>query len=95
MSLKWYVYGSDSLQDAYPPPSEFQQLPGLLPFAALAKTNDQAGTLREVAKQTEAISDRRLQSNVAASSAILAGLVLEQSVIQRIFRSDIMKKSVI
>jgi predicted transposase/invertase (TIGR01784 family) len=76
-------------------PEEFQQLPGLLPFAALAKTNDQAGTLRQVAQQIESISDRRLQSNVAASSAILAGLVLEQGVIQRIFRSDVMKESVI
>jgi predicted transposase/invertase (TIGR01784 family) len=76
-------------------PAEFQQLPGLLPFAALARTNDQTGTLRQVAQQIESITDRRLQSNVAASSAILAGLVLEQSVIQRIFRSDVMKESVI
>jgi predicted transposase/invertase (TIGR01784 family) len=76
-------------------PAEFQQLPGLLPFAALARTNDQTGTLRQVAQQIEAIADRRLQSNVAAASAILAGLVLEQGVIQRIFRSHIMKESVI
>jgi predicted transposase/invertase (TIGR01784 family) len=76
-------------------PAEFEQLPGLLPFAVLAKTSDRAGTLRQVTKQVESIVDRRLQSNVMASSAILAGLVLKQDVIQRIFRSDIMKESVI
>jgi predicted transposase/invertase (TIGR01784 family) len=76
-------------------PAEFQQLPGLLPFAALAKTSDRAATLRQVAKQVESIADRSLQSNVMASSAVLAGLVLEQGVIQRVFRSDIMKESVI
>jgi predicted transposase/invertase (TIGR01784 family) len=74
---------------------EFQQLPGLLPFAVLGKTNDRVGTLRQVAKQIEALGDRRLQSNVTASSAILAGLVLDQGIIQRIFRSDVMKESVI
>ncbi|NJM28512.1 MAG: Rpn family recombination-promoting nuclease/putative transposase [Pseudanabaena sp. RU_4_16] len=74
---------------------EFQQLPGLLPFAALGKTKDREGTLRQVAKQIEALGDRRLQSNVTASSAILAGLVLDRGIIQRIFRSDVMKESVI
>ena len=74
---------------------EFQQLPGLLPFAALGKTNDRVGTLRQVANQIDALGDRRLQNNLTASSAILAGLVLEQDVIQRIFRSAVMKESVI
>ncbi len=74
---------------------EFQQLPGLLPFAALGKTKDREGTLRQVAKQIEALGDRRLQSNVTASSAILAGLVLDRGIIQRIFRSAVMKESVI
>jgi predicted transposase YdaD len=36
-----------------------------------------------------------LQSNVVAASAILAGLVLKQDVVQRIFRSEMMKESVI
>lgn len=76
-------------------PEEFQQLPGLLPFAVLTQTNDRSDTLRQVAKRIESIDDRRLQSNVMAASAILAGLVLKQDVIQRIFRSDIMKESVI
>ncbi len=40
-------------------------------------------------------SDRREQSNVSASTAILAGLVLDQDIIQRLLREDIMKESVI
>jgi predicted transposase YdaD len=43
----------------------------------------------------EGLTDRREQSNVAASTAILAGLVLEKGLIQRILREDIMRESVI
>ncbi|MEA5511920.1 DUF4351 domain-containing protein [Crocosphaera sp. UHCC 0190] len=35
------------------------------------------------------------QSNLAASTAILAGLVLNKDIIQRLLRNDIMKESVI
>ena len=47
------------------------------------------------AAAVDKIADRRTQSNIAAASAILAGLVLEQEVIGRLFRKDIMRESVI
>ncbi|MBW4598291.1 MAG: Rpn family recombination-promoting nuclease/putative transposase [Calothrix sp. FI2-JRJ7] len=73
----------------------FLQYPGLLPFAALSKTNDRAQVLRQVAQQINQMTDATAQSNVTASAAILSGLILDQEVINRILRSDIMKESVI
>ncbi|NJN38997.1 MAG: hypothetical protein HC790_10180, partial [Acaryochloridaceae cyanobacterium CSU_3_4] len=51
--------------------------------------------MREVAQRVEEIPDKRAQSNVAAASAILAGLLLETEVIHRVLRRDIMRESVI
>ncbi|MGH1392655.1 MAG: hypothetical protein ACRAVC_01285 [Trichormus sp.] len=51
--------------------------------------------LNEVAKAVEAITDQQLQRNIAAASAVLAGIVLQKDVISRIFRSEIMRESVI
>ncbi|RAQ41491.1 hypothetical protein B9S53_13645, partial [Arthrospira sp. O9.13F] len=39
--------------------------------------------------------DRRTQNNVAASTAILAGLVLDKVLIKRLLRQEIMQESVI
>ena len=64
-------------------------------FAVLSQTTDRAATLRRVATQIEEITEQRLQSNVAASAAILAGLVLEKGMIQQILRREIMQESVI
>lgn len=69
------------------------RIPGLLPFAVLSQTNDPALVLTQISQITEQIADRRVQSNLMAASAILAGLVLEPEVIQRIIRSDIMQES--
>jgi len=77
------------------PTEIFQQYQGLLPFAALSQTNDPEETLRQVAKQIEQITDKQVQSNVAASTAIISGIALNQEIIQRLLRSDIMKESVI
>jgi predicted transposase/invertase (TIGR01784 family) len=77
------------------PTEVFLSVPGLLPFAVLSQTDDQEGVLREVARRVEEISERRSQSNVAAASAILAGLLLEKETIHRILRRDIMRESVI
>ncbi|MBN3963077.1 Rpn family recombination-promoting nuclease/putative transposase [Nostoc sp. NMS8] len=77
------------------PTEVFFNSPGLLPFAALSQTNDQTRTLEEVAQVIEALNDTRIRSNVAASTAVLAGLVLNKDVIKRILRSDIMRESVI
>ena len=77
------------------PTEIFQQYQGLLPFAALSQTNDAEETLRQVAKQIEQITDKQVQSNVAASTAIISGIALNQEIILRLLRSDIMKESVI
>jgi predicted transposase/invertase (TIGR01784 family) len=77
------------------PTQPFLESMGLLPLAVLTNTPDKAQTLREVAKRVEAISDLRVQSNVAASAGILAGLLLEKGLINQVLRKDIMQQSVI
>jgi predicted transposase/invertase (TIGR01784 family) len=77
-------------------PSEpLLKAPGLFPFAILAQAEKQENLLRQIAQEIEQISDSREQSNLAASTAILAGLVLGKDIIQRLLRKDIMKESVI
>ncbi|MDZ8190033.1 MAG: Rpn family recombination-promoting nuclease/putative transposase [Nostoc sp. ChiSLP02] len=77
------------------PPEIFLLTPGLLPFAVLSATKNKASTLQQVAAAVDKISDRRTQSNITAASAILAGLVLDQEVIGRLFRKDIMRESLV
>ena len=59
------------------------------------KTIDPEETLRTVARQIDNIADKRAQSNVAASTAIISGIALDKAIIQRLLRSEIMKESVI
>jgi predicted transposase/invertase (TIGR01784 family) len=66
------------------PTEIFQQYQGLLPFAALSQTKNPEETLRQVAKQIEQITDKQVQSNVAASTAIISGIALNQEIIQRL-----------
>jgi predicted transposase/invertase (TIGR01784 family) len=77
------------------PTSTFLNLPGLLPFAVLSQTSDKTQTLQNVAQAIEQINNSQTKSNIAAVTAVLAGLVLEKDVVQRILRSDIMRESVI
>ena len=77
------------------PVERFLETPGLLPFAVLARTSDREATLRQVSGQIEAIGDREQQGDVAASTAVLAGLVLEKQFIRSVLREDVMKESVI
>ena len=76
------------------PTHPFLQAPGLLPFAVLSQTTERISTLQEVAEAINQIPDPRIQSNVAASTFILAGLRLEAEVIQQILRRDVMQESV-
>jgi predicted transposase/invertase (TIGR01784 family) len=77
-------------------PSEpLLKAPGLFPFAILAQAEKQENLLQQIAQEIEQIRDSREQSNLSASTAILAGLVLEKDIIQRLLRKDIMKESVI
>jgi predicted transposase/invertase (TIGR01784 family) len=77
------------------PTELFFQRPGLLPFAALSQTVDRASVLREVAQSIEELTDRQQQSNLAAASGILAGLVLDKQVIRRVLRRELMQESLI
>lgn len=77
------------------PVESFLKLPGLLPFAALSQVSNRVEVLRRVVPKIEAIADRRQQANIAASTGILAGLILDGAIIKRILRQDIMKESVI
>ncbi|PSB19949.1 DUF4351 domain-containing protein [Phormidesmis priestleyi ULC007] len=77
------------------PTEIFLQRPGLLPYAALSQTTDRVGVLRQVAQEIELISDRNHQNNLAAATGILAGLLLDKTVIRRILRRELMQESVI
>ncbi len=77
------------------PISDFVPFPGLLPLAVLGRTEDRTQTLREVSSLIDNLEDRREQSNIAAATSLLAGLVLEKEVIQQILREEIMQESVI
>jgi predicted transposase YdaD len=73
----------------------FLESTGLLPLAVLTNTPDKAQTLRQVAAKVDTISDKRVQSNVAASAGILAGLLLEKGFINQVLRRESMQQSVI
>jgi len=77
------------------PDNLFLQYPGLIPFAALGQTADPEATLRRAAQAVSQISDPATQANLTAASAILAGLRLEDEVIYRLLRRDIMQESTI
>jgi predicted transposase/invertase (TIGR01784 family) len=69
--------------------------PGLLPLAVLSQTSDRSLVLQQIAQTIERIPQRKVQSNVAAATAILAGLVLEPGVIRRVLRRELMRESTI
>ena len=75
--------------------AELLQAPGVWPFAVLGQGGNKEAVLRDVANRIEQVRDKTEQSNLAASTAILAGLRLNKGLIQRILREDIMKESVI
>jgi predicted transposase/invertase (TIGR01784 family) len=77
------------------PTQPFLESMGLLPLAVLTQTSDKAQTLRQVAAKVEAISEQRVQSNVAAAAGILAGLTLNRDFINQVLRREIMQQSVI
>jgi predicted transposase/invertase (TIGR01784 family) len=77
------------------PASLFLEYPGLLPFAALGQSENPAEVLRQVTQIVDRIEESATQANLMAASAILAGLRLEEDVISRLVRRDIMQESVI
>ncbi|MEL6385383.1 MAG: hypothetical protein AAFQ89_23550 [Cyanobacteria bacterium J06626_18] len=77
------------------PASDFLKYPGLLPFATLGQSESLEGILRQVTEAVDRIEDPAIQANLMGASAILAGLRLEEHVIQTLVRRDSMKESVI
>ena len=77
------------------PATFFLQSPGLLPFAALGQTTSPEAVLRQVAQTIDQISDPITQANLTTASAILAGIKLDEEVVHRLLRRDIMQDSVI
>lgn len=77
------------------PSEQLLEASGLLPFAVLSQTENRLKVLEEVARKIGSIEERTEQSNVAAATAILAGLVLDKIIVSRLLREEIMKESVI
>jgi predicted transposase/invertase (TIGR01784 family) len=77
------------------PAEIFLQYPGLLPFAVLGQSTNTEEILRQAAERVDLITDPVTQSNLMAASGILAGLKLEDEIIYRILRRDIMQESTV
>ncbi len=77
------------------PASLFLEYPGLIPFAALGDTIDIEATLRQASQRIDQVADPVTKANLVAASGILAGLRLEDEVIYRILRRDIMQESTV
>ncbi len=77
------------------PTADLLKFPGLLPLAVLGRSEDKTQTLREVSSIIDTMEDRKEQSNIAAATSILAGLVLNKEVIRAFLREEIMQESVI
>jgi predicted transposase/invertase (TIGR01784 family) len=75
--------------------SLFLQYPGLIPFATLGQSANAEETLRQAAQRVDQISDPKTQADLMAASGILAGLILEEEIIYRVLRRDIMQESAV
>ncbi len=73
----------------------FLQYPGLIPFAVLGQSANAEETLRQAAQRVDQIAAPTMQANLMAASAILAGLKLEDEVVDRLLRRDIMQESTV
>lgn len=77
------------------PASLLLQYPGLIPFAVLGQSADAEETLRQAAQRVDQITQPETQANLMAASGILAGLKLEEEIIYRVLRRDIMQESTV
>lgn len=75
------------------PFESFLKSPGLLPFAILSRVADPAVALEQVAIQIRDTVEPQAQAGIIASTAIMAGLLLEESLIQRIIGMDLLEQS--
>lgn len=77
------------------PSEQLLKSSGLLPFAVLSQTENPVEILQEVARKINNITDKTAQNDLFASTAIIAGLVLDKMIIQRLLKEETMKESVI
>ena len=75
------------------PFESFLNSPGLLPFAVLSRVADPVLALEQVAIQIRDTVEPQAQAGIIASTAIMAGLLLEESLIQRIIGMDLLEQS--
>jgi len=66
----------------------------MLPFAILVSDNNKERLLQEIAQKIDQIPELNTRKTIAAATYVLAGLVLEESIIKQILRRDIMRESV-
>lgn len=77
------------------PLETFLNYPGLLPLAVFSQCENPEMALVEVATAIDKIESVKERANLAAASRILARLVLEEDLINKIVRRDIIQESVI
>ena len=66
----------------------------MLPFAILVSDNNKERLLQEISQKIDQIPELNTRKTIAAATYVLAGLVLEESIIKQILRRDIMRESV-
>ncbi|WP_373544098.1 hypothetical protein [Chamaesiphon sp.] len=64
------------------PVENFMNIPGLLPYAVLARTSDRERVLERVVVELERVSSRQERNNLIAAAGIFAGLELSQDIIR-------------
>ncbi|MDG2990917.1 Rpn family recombination-promoting nuclease/putative transposase [Candidatus Synechococcus calcipolaris G9] len=76
-------------------PNQFFQIPALLPFAVLGKTDNESALLQAVADQIDQIQSEQSRKELSTVVQLMAGLQYSKELIQTIFREGMMRESVI
>ncbi|BAZ28082.1 hypothetical protein NIES4074_05130 [Cylindrospermum sp. NIES-4074] len=69
------------------------QVPALLPLAVLAKTDEPANLLQQVALAIDKIEEQPQQKNIAACVEVLASLKFDKQLIHQYLREDLMQEA--
>jgi predicted transposase/invertase (TIGR01784 family) len=69
--------------------------PNLLPLATLATSNDPNSLLGQIAEEVAKIEESKSRNEISACISILAGLRFDKTLVNQLFREDIMRESVI
>ncbi|MBE9033410.1 Rpn family recombination-promoting nuclease/putative transposase, partial [filamentous cyanobacterium LEGE 11480] len=76
------------------PIAQLMQYSGLLPFAALGQTDNPEQVLRDSVQAMSQLPASNQQHEVLGAAYLLSGLVLDQAMIGKIIRRDVMRESV-